>query len=56
MEDAAGHGIYASYLWSEHFTCHSPGMYKDTIKLTASINVWMSNFQSQIAMLGKKYG
>lgn len=51
-----GHGIYASYLWSEHFTCHSPGMYKDTIKLTASINVWMSNFQSQIAMLGKKYG
>lgn len=50
------HWIYYSYLWSEPLASHSLRVYRDAIKLTASINVWMSNFETKISVLGKKYG
>lgn len=49
-------GIYYSYLWSEPFASHLLTVYRNIIKLTASINVSMSNFETKTSVLGKKYG
>lgn len=54
MEESESQNIL--FLFMVRTPCFTLRVHRGTINLTASINVWMSNFETKISIVGKKYG